>query len=308
MRANWRTALDSGDIRQVRKLIAAGADVNTLDRHGQNALMRAAHAGRLPLVHVLLANGAELDRTAKHGLSALMLAVIGGHDAIACRLIDAGADIGLRGTGAAGFAGKTAFDLAQAAQRVRTVARLRFAHAKTAPTNASALDANGLDGCDVVRIHEAFRRGDLEMLRSIVPHVRLHDAIGSWLVYAIYHSPPEFVRVMLNLGAAIDERCEDGFPPLIAVLSGREVTVDAETRMEKLVLLLEAGADPDVRGLNDYAPLHLAAAMGNHPAVLLLLQSGADPRLRTRIDEQVTPAELAGASGHEDVVALLAGW
>ena len=41
-----------------------------------------------------------------------MLAVIAGHAAIAEKLLRAGANRMLRGTGAPGFAGKTAYDLA----------------------------------------------------------------------------------------------------------------------------------------------------------------------------------------------------
>jgi ankyrin repeat protein len=40
--------------------------------------------------------------------------VVGGHVAIVRQLAEAGADVGLRGTGAPGFAGKTALDLALA--------------------------------------------------------------------------------------------------------------------------------------------------------------------------------------------------
>jgi hypothetical protein len=55
---------------------------------------------------------ANLNATAKFGLSALMLAVVAGHTEIARRLARAGCDLSLRGTGAPGFANKTARDLA----------------------------------------------------------------------------------------------------------------------------------------------------------------------------------------------------
>ena len=74
--------------------------------------MTAAHDGDLELVRALIASGADLDHTAKHGLSALMLAVISGHVEIVKALVLAGARKDLRGTGAPGFAGKTALDLA----------------------------------------------------------------------------------------------------------------------------------------------------------------------------------------------------
>ncbi|HEU4342464.1 MAG TPA: ankyrin repeat domain-containing protein, partial [Candidatus Binatia bacterium] len=78
----------------------------------QTALMLAAHAGHREVVETLIAHPANLNITAKFGLSALMLALIAGHAEVARLLAKAGADLSLRGTGAPGFAGKTAYDLA----------------------------------------------------------------------------------------------------------------------------------------------------------------------------------------------------
>ena len=64
---------------------------------------RAAKAG----------DAADLDRAAKFGLSATMLAVVNHHQAVAEVLAEAGADLTRRGTGAPGFVGRTASDLAR---------------------------------------------------------------------------------------------------------------------------------------------------------------------------------------------------
>jgi ankyrin repeat protein len=74
--------------------------------------MLAAHGGHLATVQLLVEHGADLNITAKFGLSAMMLAVVAGHEEIALALARAGADLTLRGTGASGFAGKTAANLA----------------------------------------------------------------------------------------------------------------------------------------------------------------------------------------------------
>jgi len=110
----WESAILRGDAASVAAQISAGADVDALDRHGQSALMLAAHRGELGVVRILLRAGADLDRTAKFGLSALMLAVVGGHDAVARELAADGANLRLVGSGAPGFAGKTAAQLALA--------------------------------------------------------------------------------------------------------------------------------------------------------------------------------------------------
>jgi uncharacterized protein len=109
---SFEDAIRRGDPAAVRALLDRGADVDARDRHGQTALMLAAHAGHREVVEALVARGARLDVTAKFGLSALMLAIVAGHPEVAQRLARAGADLSLRGTGAPGFAGKTARDLA----------------------------------------------------------------------------------------------------------------------------------------------------------------------------------------------------
>ena len=112
MDAAWENAIKRGDIQIVLDLLVRGADVNALDRSGKTALMLAAHAGHGVIVETLVAHLANLNITAKFGLSALMLALIAGHAEVAHLLAKAGADLALRGSGAPGFADKTAYDLA----------------------------------------------------------------------------------------------------------------------------------------------------------------------------------------------------
>jgi len=114
MDSAWERALQDGDVEAVRELLRSGANVNTRDRYGQTALMLAAHRGSREIVELLIASGADLNVTAKYGLSALMLAIVGRHVPIARLLARAGADLTLKGSGAPGFSGKTAYDLAAA--------------------------------------------------------------------------------------------------------------------------------------------------------------------------------------------------
>jgi ankyrin repeat protein len=110
----WEDAVKRGDVERVRQLLRSGADLDARDRYGRTALMLAAHHGHREMVETLIGSGADLNVTAKYNLSALMLAVIAGHAAIAQLLARAGADLGLTGSGAPGFMGKTAYDLAVA--------------------------------------------------------------------------------------------------------------------------------------------------------------------------------------------------
>jgi hypothetical protein len=165
------------------------------------------------------------------------------------------------------------------------------------------------------QIDNAFREGNLDGLRAavgdptLIPNGRMPDAIGSCLVYAIYHSPLAFIRTLLEIGADPNPPTDDGFPPLIAALSCAQYVTGATRRTDAndiLRLLLSFGADANQRGTSDYTPLHMAVAARDPLAVQILLDAGADPELRTRIDDCETPLEMATAAGLTVIAGILA--
>lgn len=124
MTPDWKNAVRTDDIARLQALLADDADINALDEHGQTGLMIAARDGKTAAVRWLIEHGADLNHTAKYHLSALMLAVINGRDAIVGILVDAGADRSIQGSGAPGFDGKTALDIARGGNREIMVALL----------------------------------------------------------------------------------------------------------------------------------------------------------------------------------------
>jgi uncharacterized protein len=98
MNKTWLDATTVGDIERVCALLDAGADIDALDKHGQTALMNAAHRGDVTLVQVLVDRGANLNHTAKYRLTALMLAVIANHADVVRILVSAGADRNIQGS------------------------------------------------------------------------------------------------------------------------------------------------------------------------------------------------------------------
>jgi uncharacterized protein len=121
----WKDAVRRGSIDELQHSLASGTDVDARDEHGQTALMLAAVDGHTHVVEWLVGRGAGFDHTAKYGLSALMLAAVNGHVNIVRILARAGANRELLGTGAPGFAGKTALDLARARDEWEMVDILR---------------------------------------------------------------------------------------------------------------------------------------------------------------------------------------
>ena len=125
MTPEWERAARSGDAATLERLAAAGADVDSLDQHGQTALMLAARAGHAEAVRALCRLGADLNHSAKYSLTAIMLGVINGHLEVTRILAAAGADLTTRGSGAPGFAGRSALDLAHERGDAEVVAVLR---------------------------------------------------------------------------------------------------------------------------------------------------------------------------------------
>ena len=157
-------------------------------------------------------------------------------------------------------------------------------------------------------IHEAFVRGELKVLRSLLgdsenfPNCPGPPGIcENILEYAIYHSPISLIRALLELGADPNYEDSAGFPSLIATLSA----LDSAGRYEVLELLLEFGADVQQRGHNDYTPLHYAANLQDIRAMDILLAHGADLNARTRIDDYATPLEEMEILGRDQSAEFL---
>ena len=160
---------------------------------------------------------------------------------------------------------------------------------------------------DPIALDQAFKRGDLKTVRSLLgdppdfPNCRGPLAVGRIVLeYAIYHSPLPFVRVLLELGADPNYGESAGFPSLLAALS-----TNREDRYEIVEILLAFGADIQQRGVNDYTPLHYAAAQNDVRMAELLLSHGADPLAKTGIDDFTTPQEEAESRGFSNLAQIL---
>jgi uncharacterized protein len=127
MRPDWEQAIRGDDVSMLARLLDEGADIDARDAHGQTGVMLAVLSAAPRAAAFLVERGAALDHTAKYRLSALMLAVLRDQPAIVRTLVAAGADLSIRGSGAPGFHGKTALELAEGAGRTEIARILREA-------------------------------------------------------------------------------------------------------------------------------------------------------------------------------------
>jgi ankyrin repeat protein len=120
---------------------------------------------------------------------------------------------------------------------------------------------------------------------------------------AVYLCHPGLAALLIGLGADVHTQPDDGFPYLYRLVDERGPTRDGALKVA--ALLLDAGADVNQRGVNDWTPLHRAARHGYLDMVRLLAERGADVNARTRCDEFYTPLMEAAAEGQVAVIEYL---
>jgi uncharacterized protein len=91
--ANVASAARDADIDEVRKLIAAGSDVNAPEADGTSALLWAAYQSSPELVAMLLKAGADANAANAFGVTPLLQAARYGDAATIAELLKGGADI-----------------------------------------------------------------------------------------------------------------------------------------------------------------------------------------------------------------------
>jgi len=151
-------------------------------------------------------------------------------------------------------------------------------------------------------IHEAARRGDLEMIRSLLEKdgsiVDLRDEsnfMNTPLHLAAAAGSERVAAMLLAAGAAVDSKAANGETPLYyAVRNARTATVD---------LLLRHGAEANVRAQDGFTPLHTAAA-GDQPYIAMMLL-GAGASVNEGARHGLTALHLAAAFGFGQVAEVL---
>jgi ankyrin repeat protein len=89
-----RDAAKSGDVAEMERQIAAGANPNAFEgTGGWTPLQQAAMYGHIAAMAALLKAGARVDGVDSAGITALMVAAYGGHTAAVDALVAAGADV-----------------------------------------------------------------------------------------------------------------------------------------------------------------------------------------------------------------------
>jgi ankyrin repeat protein len=158
---------------------------------------------------------------------------------------------------------------------------------------------------EIVRAHagaldvfEAAALGEVDRLREVLDEPTAASAYSgdgfTALHFAAFFGHPDAAGLLIERGAEVDAFGR-GWMTGTALHS-------AVSRLQSDVvrILLEAGANPDVRQSAGWTPLHAAAMNGDLASIELLLGAGADPTAAN--DEGRSVADLAKESGDDATI------
>jgi ankyrin repeat protein len=270
-------AVRQNDLKSVEALIARGADVKAATRYGVTPMGLAAMNGNAAILRALLSAGADPNTATPGGETALMTAARTGSAAAVQLLLERGANVNAKDT----VRSQTALMWAVTENHIDIVKLLvaRGADVKaqttiTTPRGAYVpARAGGASGNGIVR-------------QRALP---TKDGGMTPLLFAVRGGNPAMMRMLLELGADINQASGNHTSPLLIALLNGQVAMATE--------LLERGANPNLA--DDYHRGALFAAIElrnfNHekypflegdrrdPLDLIkaLLEKGADSNLRS---------------------------
>ncbi|MEO6149608.1 MAG: ankyrin repeat domain-containing protein [Mucilaginibacter sp.] len=155
---------------------------------------------------------------------------------------------------------------------------------------------------DDINLFEAAATGKLDVLTQLLtthPEATDYHAEDGFtpLGLASYFGQYEVARYLVSKGAEINLPSNNGFNvfPLHSAAAGNFTNI--------ATLLIENGADVNIKQQAGVTPLHSAAQNGNVELLILLLEHGAE--VNTRMEGGKLPADLAREKGYDDIAEIL---
>ena len=114
---------------------------------------------------------------------------------------------------------------------------------------------------------------------------------------AAYFRREEIVKILIDNGASVNVPTNNGYNvfPIHSAVASKNYVI---TKM-----LLNAGAEVNVKQQAGFTPLHAAAQYGDIEILILLLEHGADVTIR--MEGGKLPADLAEEKGYLEIAAIL---
>jgi ankyrin repeat protein len=286
-------AAKQGDRETVRSLLGGGEKKGVAGAEGTAALIWAASRNDLEMAELLLRAGADPKAPNEYGATALYAAAANMDPAMVVKLLAAGADANV-----ALASGET--PLMEAARQGNLAAVSALLSGGADP---NAQEKNGGQTALMWAISERHPA----ITKELVQHgadVNAHSKYGSTALTFAAQGDPDSARILLAAGADPNATMPEwGLTPLIiASTMGRTDVVS---------VLLDNGADPNMKDKNSFTALHAAVRDSDYgedrtsraasvATVKALLAHGANPNARLKQEKPtvktVTEVSLQGAT------------
>lgn len=282
----------------VKQLLDKGAALEVTDSTGQTPLMWAAAKGQLFNVQLLLGAGAEVNGKTAQGLTPLFFALRSGNAEVANLLLDAGADASYIAPD-----GTSAVQMAIYWKQFAIAERL----VKEGQADLTMFDRNGNQLLHAAIINKQLPLVQLLLAKGANPNSLTGTSKVVWryevnftsapyesyakspLLLAAAHSSAEMMRTLINAGADVKFRADDGTNIVLAA---------APNNPEVLALALQLAPDANVTNKYGQTALHLLMGYSNNLSneqtgelFKLLAKQGARTDIATRWGQ--TPEDLA---------------
>jgi len=176
-------------------------------------------------------------------------------------------------------------------------------------------DVNAVDANEQTPLHLASAAGSMDLVELFLRHEAKVDAADragrTPLFIALEERREEVASRLVDAGAAVDEEILD--VEEAGILKGGTLLHLAVYREDPgtVRILLELGADPSARTIDDWTPTHIAAWRGERSSIRELAEAGADvdviggTGLDGYIFEARTPLHIAAYEGEVAAVEEL---
>ena len=280
-----REAAWDNDVREARRLIVQGADVNAKDDTQQSAYLVATSEGHHRLLRLTLRHGATVDDKDSWNGTGLIRAAERGHALIVGELLQAGIDhdhvnrIGYQAIHEAVWLGQ---DIASYATTVRVLAAGGVELARESVRE-------GLTPLEMAQ-RRGFER--LERILTIVTTTPAPRDADAALLRAAREGDADAAAVALRAGASLEARDERRRTPLLLAATHDHVDVAR--------VLVALGADPDALDDRHDTPWLVTGVTGSVAMLETMLPAGPDLTIENRFGGlSVIPAS---ERGHADYV------
>jgi ankyrin repeat protein/uncharacterized protein YjgD (DUF1641 family) len=329
-------AVARGDVAEVRRLVAAGADVDEAGPAGTSPLQMAVVTGQVEVIRVLVEMGANKDAKNASGWTPLHWAARNGRVEAVKALAECGANIGARADD-----GLTPLQLslqeghhhvARVLEELeRTAARTQQAAAQSQSTAATATTtqagACAACGTNSIPTDAAFKR--CSRCKAVQycskdcqrTHWPVHKASCAAATATGSGGGASTTHVGGRAGTpaagTLLQAAKDGDVAELRRLVAAGINVDEQNavgmtglhwaagygHVEAIRVLVELGANKDAKTVGGGTPLHGAVGAGHLEAVKVLAECGAN--IAARDADGLTPLQLSVQFGHHQVAEVL---